>query len=712
MNPSGGADAPLRFFAAAARGTEPALVNELTRLEVSGVPGSGGVAFEGALSQAYKVCVWSRIATRVTLELDRSEVESADAHYAWVRSLTWEDHLDPHRTFAVAVSGRHSGMRNSRYAALRTKDGIVDRFRDRTGGRPNVDTDHPDVRVHVTLGSPVIVSVELAGGMHQRGYRPHQARAPLRESLAAALLELAGWEGSVPLVDPMCGSGTLAIEAGLRALRIAPGLLRDRGGPRAWLGHHPEQWSAIIEDAETVRRDRAKTACAPIVASDVIYETVQGARDAVKQLGLTGTVAVGRSPLVDAKPFGDTAGMVITNPPYGERIGTERELIPLYQMLGDVLKRRFGGWKAWVLSGSGELAKHIGLSAASRHTVFNGAIECRFLEFEIRSKKTFTDTGPGWRKPSPESEMFKNRFEKNLRRLRPWATSERITAFRAYNRDIPEYNVAVDVYGGRVRVEEFAPPKSVAAGVADRRLQDVMLTVATVLDVAPERIVLRVRAPREGHEQDGRRGDSGHRFAIEERGIRFLVNIDDYLDTGLFLDDRTLRARLQKEAAAKRVLNLFAYTCSASVAAAVGGAAHTTSVDRSARSLEWGRANFRENDLSLDKHRFVAGDVLEWLRAAKREGERFDLVYCSPPTYSRSKEAAEFDVERDHPALIATIGDVLSEGGVLYFATNKRNFELGTLESHWSSQALGRKTIPRDFAGTEPHRAFRLTRRT
>jgi 23S rRNA (guanine2445-N2)-methyltransferase / 23S rRNA (guanine2069-N7)-methyltransferase len=688
----------LHFFATAALGTEDALVRELAREGVVAHATRGGATIDGELDAAYRACLWSRIANRIALELARGPVDSAGDLYELASTLRWEEELDPRHTFAVRVTGEHRSIAR-RFAAQRVKDAVADRMRRVLGSRPDVDRQEPDVSILLHLERDAIVSVDLAGPLHQRGYRASGAEAPLRETLAAAILEIARWRDAEVLVDPMCGSGTIVVEAALIAADAAPGLFGARLSK--WRRHDRALFDRLSNEARARRRPIAKPV---IFGSDRSEGAVRATRSALSTVNLLEAASLRACDVEDVERPAER-GIVAVNPPYGIRLGDERELTLLYERLGDVLKQRFAGYTAFVFTGEPLLAKAIGLKPSRRHVLFNGPVECRMLELPLEAVKT----GARPKRVHPEAAMFENRLRKNAKTIRKWAEPANVHAYRLYDADVPEYNVVVDWYDGKVRVEEHAPPRSVDPELADRRLRDAVHVVREVLGVESADVVLRVRRRRLEGEQHERRTDRGARHVVREGELRFYVNLEDYLDTGLFLDDRLLRAAIGKESAGKDFLNLFAYTCTASVAAAKAGARSTASVDASETYLSWGRANFELNELRRPSDRFVRSDAFEWL---ERASETFDLVYLAPPTYSKSKRRDDdFDVERDHAELIRAAADRLRPDGVLYFTSNKRGFELAELGPSLRVTDLRDTTIPRDFARSkDKHRAFRIER--
>ena len=397
------------FFATTAKGMEELLAAELQALGASDVETRrAGASFVGGLEVAYRVCLWSRVANRVLLPLATFPAPTPQALYEGVRTIPWSDHLDARRTLAVDCATSRSAIAHSHYGALKTKDAIVDQLRAQTGARPSVDVAHPDVRVNVYLHEDrAVVSIDLSGeSLHRRTYRQHGAAAPLKETLAAAVLLLAEWPrlaaAGAPLIDPMCGSGTLPIEAALMAARIAPGRKRTSFGFLGWRGHQSAVWTRLCHEAEAQEiRDPRRL---PLIHGyDASVAAVRAALANVERAGLRGRVHIEKRSLGACAPMitrgrAEVPGVVVTNPPYGERLGDVAQLGTLYAALGDTLRRRFPGWTGYVLTGSPALGKRIGLRAARRYILYNGAIECRLLVFPISSQPVRQAEGPRWRR--------------------------------------------------------------------------------------------------------------------------------------------------------------------------------------------------------------------------------------------------------------------------------------------------------------------------
>ncbi|HVN87971.1 MAG TPA: THUMP domain-containing protein [Candidatus Binatia bacterium] len=395
------------FFATTAKGLEELLAAELRDLRAECVTATrAGVSFAGPLEVAYRACLWSRVANRILLPLATFRAATPEELYAGVRAIRWVDHVNPRGTLAVTGTTSQSRLTHSHFIALKTKDAIVDHLRERSSVRPSIDVDSPDVRVNVYVHRDrAVVGIDLSGeSLHRRAYRQHAGAAPLKENLAAAILLLAEWprlaRAGAPFIDPMCGSGTLPLEAASIAADIAPGLRRQRFGFARWLGHHANLWHRLVKEAEE-REIRDPRRLPVIHGYDVDARAVRGALANVELAGLRGRVHIERRALADCQPPPNRhagGGLFVVNPPYGERLGEVERLAPLYEEIGDVLRRRFTGWTGYVLAGSPALAKRIGLRPTQRITLYNGAIECRLLKLPISATKVQSAAGPGWRK--------------------------------------------------------------------------------------------------------------------------------------------------------------------------------------------------------------------------------------------------------------------------------------------------------------------------
>ncbi|NLY14794.1 MAG: bifunctional 23S rRNA (guanine(2069)-N(7))-methyltransferase RlmK/23S rRNA (guanine(2445)-N(2))-methyltransferase RlmL [Gammaproteobacteria bacterium] len=685
------------------------------------------VSGQGTLETAYRLCLWSRLANRVLLVLTRFPVRSADELYAGIQTIDWRDHLDSKGTLAIDFSGTSKAIDNTHFGALKVKDAIVDALRDRMGNRPSVEKRNPDIRVNVHLRrDEATVSLDLSGtSLHQRGYRLQQGAAPLKENLAAAILLRANWpelaKQGYALSDPMCGMGTFLIEGAMMAADVAPGLKREYWGFNGWQSHVPSIWSRLLEEARQRAEKGLQQEPLWIRGYEADPRLIQPARNNIARAGLADWVKVYQGELATFAPSPDKGqpGLLICNPPYGERLGDEASLLYLYQHLGERMRSQCLGWQAGVFTGAPQLGRRMGIRSHKQYAFFNGAIPCRLLMFDVQEQSFVTAREPQQDNNAPAQQaeapallsaggqMFANRLQKNRRQLNRWLRQNDIQCYRLYDADMPEYAVAVDVYGEHVHVQEYAAPKSVDADKAQARLLDALAAIPQALGIPRENVQVKRRERQTGLRQYERQAEQGEFLEVREGQVKLLVNLTDYLDTGLFLDHRPMRLRIASEARGKRFLNLFCYTGAATVHAAAGGARTTTSVDLSKTYLDWARRNLALNGFS-EKNQLVQADVMQWL--AKEQGE-YDLIFIDPPTFSNSKRMQDvFDVQRDQRTLINEAMRLLAKDGTLYFSNNFRKFELEPeLAELYDIEEISAQTIDQDFArNPKIHRAWRI----
>jgi 23S rRNA (guanine2445-N2)-methyltransferase / 23S rRNA (guanine2069-N7)-methyltransferase len=724
---------PLQFVASSPRGLADLLARELTALGAVNVrERSTGVSFEGSLETAYRACLESRTANRILLVLGEKEAASADEFYAFARTVDWSLHVAPGATIACDFSGKHPSIVHTHFGALKLKDAIVDSLRDSSGQRPDVERERPSVRVHAhSRGTRMTLAIDLSGeSLHRRGYRGAAGEAPLKENVAAGILLRAGWPAFGELFDPMCGSGTFVIEAAMIAADKAPGLTRDYFGFLGWRGHDAELWQRVHSQA--VARVRAHDASAPrIRGADQDAHAIRAARENAERAGvgdwtsfavaslseapagptLPSAAPSAESGAADESARTDTVGLLVANPPYGVRLEDRESALRIHKELGQVLRERFQGWQAALLTGAPDLGLELGIRAHRTHTMWNGALECRLLRLKVESTSFRERAEPGMAhfdaglKDSPGSKMFGNRLAKNRKRLAKWAKSKDISCFRLYDADMPEYSFAIDVYRTVddglewLYVQEYAPPEEIEAQAARRRRGEAFAALTDVTGVPNERIRVRTRRRQAQGSQYRKVNDLSNFHTVEEGGLRFHVNFEDYLDTGLFLDHRVTRARLRETAKGKRFLNLFAYTGTATVYAASGGAASSTTLDLSRTYLDWAKRNLELNGLGTRHHVYVQAECRTWLAQAAARGERFDLIFLDPPTFSNSKRMeGVLDLRRDHVALIDECARLLASGGLLVFSTNAQKFKLDeSLSARYAIRDISRDTLPIDF---------------
>ncbi len=708
------------------KGIESLLAQEITDLGAQSVKiGVAFVSCESEQALGYKICLWSRLASRVLFPLAQFPITNADDMYQQLLAINWIEHLSDRQTFRVYFSGTNDDIRNTHFGALKVKDAVCDYFRDKTGTRPDI-SDQPDVSIHVRLSRDAIsVSLDMAGDpLHRRGYRQSQGAAPLKENLAAALLLRAGWpefmqqeEGA--MLDPMCGSGTLLIEAALMAADIAPGLLRPHFAFEKWKTFQSPEWKAIKQDALNRKQAAQESETElTLIGYDMDEKVLNKARDNARRAGVMHFIHFKQQTLNELhkeKGLPDT-GLILSNPPYGERLSDEVAIGSLYAAFGRLVKQHFANWTFAVFTGNPQQAYQFKMRAHKQYQFFNGAIASKLFLYTVSEGSSEKAQAQAESATNNEpvalgegAQMVCNRLQKNLKKLRPWLKKQKTNCFRLYDADMPEYAVAIDVYDKWVHIQEYAPPKSVDPEKAQNRLRDVLDAVPVALNIDRQQVVLKQRMVQKGKRQYEKQDKQEQFFEVEEGDCRFYVNLTDYLDSGLFLDHRPIRMDIAQWAKNKDFLNLFSYTCTASVHAAVGGARSTTSVDMSQTYLNWGRKNLALNGLADTHHQFIQADCTKWLEQAQQEKDRYDLIFMDPPSFSNSKRMLDiFDVQRDHVKLITLAMGLLRPGGTLVFSNNLRRFKLEhDALNQYEISDITVQSIPQDFArNSKIHQCF------
>ena len=714
------------FFATCPKGLENLLFRELVDLNASSVKETvSGVSFSGNMELAMRVCLYSRFASRIIMNLNTFRCDDDTDLYLGAKGIGYERYFDSDKTIAVSFNGTNRHIRNTQYGALRVKDAVCDRFVECKLERPDVQKNNPDIHIIATLKKgELAVGIDLSGSAQfWREYHRTTGAAPLKENLAAAMVVRSGFNGSQNFIDPMCGSGTLLLEAALLATDTAPGLARSSYGFMNLKDYDENKWQEIYNEAlkrSNQGKRKAQELGVKIFGFDADSAVVQRARDNIEHAGFSELVSVEHCLLDNltnpCQGVNELPCVVVTNPPYGERMGNFNELILLYTTLGHKLKTLFKGGRAAVISTSQELLSCLRLSLDKSYRLFNGALECQLRVFNLDHESS--DQAP---KADANQVLvavdFSNRLTKNLKNLEKWANREKISAYRIYDADLPDYNAAIDRYNQYYIIQEYQAPSSIKAHVAQKRLLDMIAATIKVTGAIGDDVIVKSREKQKGESQYAKRDDAlGHYIEIYEQDVVFKVNLQDYLDTGLFLDARPIRRLIRSMSAGKDFLNLFAYTCSASVMAALGGAKSTTSVDMSRTYLDWGKDNFKINGFDLDgynatgNHHFTQDDCLSYL--SRDHGKTYDLIYIDPPTFSNSKRMEKsFDVQRDHLLMLGNLTRHLNDGGVVIFCTNKRNFKLddGVAQYGFTVENITPKTFDPDFKRDQQlHTCFKL----
>ncbi|OLQ88422.1 23S rRNA (guanine(2445)-N(2))/(guanine(2069)-N(7))-methyltransferase [Vibrio panuliri] len=690
-----------QYLAVTSNGLENLLVEELTKLGIADAkPVQAGVRFKATNEQIYRCCLWSRLASRFVRILSEFTCQDDMDLYLAASAVNWIDHFHSSKKLVVDFNGTNREIRNSQYGAMKVKDAIVDCFTKKNLPRPSISKDHADLRIHVRLHKDkAILGIDMVGGgLHQRGYREQAGKAPLRETLAAAIILRSGWDVSKNFLDPMCGSGTLVIEAAMMAANMAPSVKRKAWGFEVLQDFDAELWAEVKSEAAVQARRGVKKVDAKFFGFDNDERVIKTARDNARRAGVEELVTfeVGDAALVK-RPAGFEDGVVVCNPPYGERLGTHPGLIALYTAFGAQLKSEFGGCQASIFSSSDELLSCLRMRADKQFKLNNGALPCHQKNYQIAER-----TGEAVSDNVTETVIapdFANRLKKNIGKIGKWARKEELDCYRIYDADLPEYNVAIDVYLDHLVIQEYAAPKSIPEETAKRRLTDIIRAAIQVTGVEANKVVLKTREKQKGRAQYQKLSQQSETMQVNEYGVNLVVNLHDYLDTGVFLDHKLTRRRLGQMAQGKDFLNLFAYTGSATVHAACGGARSTTTVDMSNTYLEWAKENMQLNGQVGRQHQYVQADCLQWLEKANGS---YDLIFIDPPTFSNSKRMEQtFDVQRDHIQLMRNLKRLLKVQGTIVFSNNKRHFKMdleALAELGLEAQNISSQTLPLDFS--------------
>lgn len=659
----------LSFFATTPKGIEPLLTEELRSLgALNPAQTRAGVAFHGGLSIAYRACLWSRLASRILLPLVRFPSASPDELYTGAKSIDWNEHLRADGSFAVDCSISQSQITHSHYAALKVKDAIVDQFRDTQGLRPSIDVSRPDIRVNVYIyRDEATLSLDLSGeSLHRRGYREEEIAAPMKENLAAAILLYSKWpsiarEGGM-LLDPMCGAGTLPIEGALMAADIAPGLLRSYFGFLGWKQHNESLWEDLLEEAAKRRTD-GLTRLPRIIGYDRNPHAISAALKNVQRAGLKGYVHFERRDISILEPPSksrDTQSLVVANPPYGERLGEKKELQGLYSLLGRQLRSSFLKWKAAVFTADPELAKKVGIRARRIHTLYNGAIECKLLHFEIDPEWFMREKPEGsWSSfmaghlSTGEIDNFANRLRKNVKHIGRWARRNGISCYRVYDSDIPQFGFTVELYENRAYVypgdhDSHMPEKS----------DQLVAVLADVLQLSAEQILVRKRVGA-GTLSAAKSIPEEHFHEVHEHGCIFLVNFKDFPDTRLPPDLRSIRSMIKEASAGKDFLNLCLDPASATVHAAAVSRSTLSVIEGPGACLDWARRNLALNGLEPGRNECINHNHRSWLSGNR---QRFDLILLNVS----AGDGVKGEIPGHLTGTLKMAAQGLSEGGILF----------------------------------------------
>lgn len=785
---------------------EEALGRELEQLGAQSVrPLSAGVSFRvpsADVRAVFRVCLWSRLAARVTLVVARVEAADAKELYTGASSVAWEDSIAPGARVSVRAHGVNDALRNTRFTALKVKDAVVDRLRARgfvaEDGKVAASI---DVRLR---GARATLSLDLAGrALNHRPYLTSDdgSSAEVAVLRAAGLLALASWGERAGagwgFADTACASGVLVTEAAAWACDCAPNLDREEWGFQGWAAYEEAVWeeerasararfaagrarmlgmrALDVADAgegatsgeKGCAGDRSTAVqgeCAQAIAGraayalddelpDVARVRIAGitasspalarARDRVRRAGLRAVVSIELGAGADAAALVDRVASVAVS----RASAAEAAVLVACDFTDQApsrplaLAERSAFWSASASAPAASAFALVGGEGARAGFGCEPHASARWGRDRTESRAWVFDRPPAnlaqievssLADGSPQrvfvlersSEQFAARLRKVLKERRRWARVEGVSCYRLYDADLPGYACAIDVYSGSGRakgasylhVSEYTPPASIDADKARNRFDDALTIAPIVCGVRPEHVFAKTRRRTAGGRARIDERARSYVTYIEEGGYSFEVDLAGRLDTGIFLDHRPIRALIGAHARGARFLNLFAYTGTASVYAAGGGAVQTVTVDMSATYLDWAERNMRANGLTGDAHYFEQADVTRWVTEERRSGQRYDLVFVDVPTFSNSKAMGRrtWDVQRDHVELLVGVSRLLAPGGTAIFSCNLRTFkpdgdELARLGV--ALEDITSRTIPHDFARTpNVHRCFLMRR--
>jgi len=714
----------MHFIVTGYKGFETVLFHEVRRLlehlECKVTKQYGGVALDGDLEAAYTIILHSRLANRVFYPLKTFKVESEEALYDAVKSIDWTEHMNLDNTFSVSSSLSRAVLTHTQYAALKVKDGIVDYFKEKFDDRPSVDKNRPDIRLHLNIRKQSgELSLDLSGNsLHMRGYRLEHTGAPLKEHLAASLLAQTQWmtHDYDQLIDPMCGSGTFVIEAAMMKANIPPALMREHFGFIGWKQHDADLWESLKKSAEE-QIDVSKIP--QMTGYDKEPKAVSVSRQNAERAGLGDFLDFKIKSLYQLEDDAKN-NLIICNPPYDERLQAEEGIGNLYSQMGKVFSN-FSNSDCFILSGNADLVHRLRLNRLSKKPLKNGPLECLFIELELATKpEKEGEIANPWahqsalieKKQQDNNELtlpLINRINKNLKHLKKWAKRNKISCYRSYDADLPEFSFALDVYQNAddinvswYHMQEYQAPKNIPVDKAEHRIQSAAKAIKQLFNLADDQLVLKVRKKQKGIEQYEKQDSQSVLHTVKENHADLLVNLTDYLDTGLFLDHRLTREWVYENSNHKSVLNLFCYTGSVSVYAALGGADKVLSVDMSNTYLKWTKENLLLNDCeNEEQYPILRADCMDLLEHPHKyeQIEKFDLIFLDPPSFSNSKKMeGNMDIQRDHHQMIQYAVHLLAEGGQLLFSTNRKGFKIHeTLSQIYVVKDITPQTVSEDF---------------
>jgi 23S rRNA (guanine2445-N2)-methyltransferase / 23S rRNA (guanine2069-N7)-methyltransferase len=686
-------------YASCPKHLELLLKDELIELGAKDVAEKlSGVVFYATPEVLMRCLLWSRLANRILVLINQIKVSNSDELYDAIYQTDWQQQVNTTaNTLAINFKGTNKELRNTQYSSQVVKDAICDRLRENSQTRPDVVKTNADLSVSVVLkNNQILVYQDISGrSLHLRGYRQTLTKAPLKENLAAAVLIRANWpelsKQNYNLIDPMCGSGTFLTEGYLIACDIAPGLTNPHYCVETWRYFDQDKWNELLFEAKSRMLDGMENFKGQIIGADHHKDSVKITEEHAYQLNAEDKIQC-QYKTFDNFNIPPQNNLIVCNPPYGVRL--QKNVEATWKQLGQWLADKALNSQAAIMTYAKNQGFLLGFRAKKSWKLLNGDLAITLIAFDI-GDKTQLRSPDGQKHALPETaQMVANRIKKNLSKLKKWIKNEDIKAYRVYDADIPEYAVAVDVYNGHINIQEYKAPNTIPEKKTQKRLADAILGAQVALDVKNDKTHIKTRQKQ--HNQYQKRAEECEDIVVHENNRKYLVNLEKYLDTGLFLDHRWIRNYIQENSRNQSFLNLFCYTGSVTVAAALGGAKDSVSVDTSKTYLAWAKENFRINRLDIYKHKTVRSDVLDYLSDCK---QKFDTIFVDPPTYSNShSRETDWDVQRDHKQLLLACKRVLNPMGTILFSNNYRKFTLDPdLSEYFTITDLTHKSISPDF---------------
>ena len=669
----------------------------------------GWVTTEGSLRDAYKVMLWSRVGDRVVWIIKRGDAGQLDKFRGLVREIHWQSYLYISSKIRIDVSGKVNWLKNSRFAGQILMDAIRDQAELANQPRPEYESHNPDIRIALRFSrGRVDVGLYLnKTPLNQRGYRKYGGRAPLKETLAQVMiqrLQIADSKKFI-IVDPFCGVGTLLIEAIMCINQIAPQRSRPVEQLCSWRGLEIVSWDKLVGEARKYEKDTG----VQCIGFDIDQGTVDCCQRNIELAGLQDSIRVEVAPLnsfgVD-RFKGDETGWILTNPPYGTRLESKSELEMSYRALGKIA-RKLRGWSFGVITSEIDLAQAIPLRPQKRWKFQAGKMKLIISKYLIQPNDESNDFRTKPLSAPDEIIPLLNRIGKNLTIRKKLINQLALDCYRIYDADIPEFNVIIDRYNDYLHIQEYRPPKTINQQKVTYRRQMIGQWVPKFLGIPIKQTIYKERFRQVGNLQYQKRS-SPLVVDVVESGMVFEVNLTTYTDVGLFMDHRPLRRRLLKESKGKRVLNLFCYTGTLSVACALGMAKQVDSVDISKSYLAWAERNFVKNKLNPKHYRFFRKNILEWIK--KDATQLFDIILLDPPTFSNTKSCPDtLDIQRDHSILIDQCMRHLDPNGTLYFSSNQRGFKMDSeVGNRYRVTDITWESLDLDFKRSKSHVLFQI----